>query len=145
MGVDRSAAVEALCRSYLAALEAGDLEAVLANFTDDATATSPISGRRPVRDFYAYVMRVTSGRAMALRTIFVGVSDPNRAAVHVNYTRSVGNAPPATIEVVDVFELIEDLSKFTAVTIIYDTAPIRSDFETLDGKTIRGDDEREAR
>lgn len=122
--------VEDLCRSYLAAMESGDLEALLANFADDATATSPISGKQPARDFYTYVMRVTSGRSMTVRTIFVGASDPLRAAVHVAYTRTVGDGKPATIEGVDVFELTEDRSKFAAVTIIYDTAPVRSDFDS---------------
>jgi uncharacterized protein (TIGR02246 family) len=121
--------VEALCRSYLTAMESGDLEALLSLFTDDATATSPISGKQPVRDFYAYVMRITSARSMTLRTIFIGASDPSRAAIHIAYTRTVGNGKPATIEGIDVFELTEGLSKFTSVTIIYDTAPVRSDFD----------------
>lgn len=130
MRTDPVAQVEQLCRRYVAAMERGDLEAVLANFADDATATSPISGKQAARDFYAYVLRVTRDRSMALRTIFVGASDPSRAAVHVAYTRTVGNNTPATIEGVDVFELTEDRSKFAAVTIIYDTAPVRSDFES---------------
>ena len=54
--------IEALCRRYLAAMESGDLAALLANFTDDATATSPIFGEQTVQEFYSYVMRVTSGR-----------------------------------------------------------------------------------
>lgn len=140
MDTDHSATIERLCRNYLAAMESGDLEAVLANFTDDATATSPISGRHSVRDFYTYVMRVTSNRSMSLRTIFVGASDPSRAAVHVAYTRTVGNGKPSTIEAVDVFELTEDRSKFAAVTIIYDTAPVRSEFETLNAGVDGGED-----
>jgi hypothetical protein len=122
--------VEELCPSYLTAMESGDLEALLANFAADATATSPISGKQPARDFYTYVMRVTSSRSMKLRTIFVGASDPLRAAVHVAYTRTVGDAQSATIEAVDVFELTKDRRKFAAVTISYDTAPVRSDFES---------------
>jgi hypothetical protein len=57
----------------------------------------------------------------------MGASDPSRA-IHVAYTRTVGGCNPATIEAVDVFELTQYRSKFVAVTIIYDTAPIRSDF-----------------
>ena len=125
-----AAQIEKLCRRYLTALESGDLKALLANFTADATATSPIFGRLPVRDFYAEVLRITSSRSMALKTIFVGATDPLRAALHVAYTRQVGEAEPATIEGVDVFELSEDRSRFSAVTIIYDTAPVRSDFAT---------------
>ena len=66
---------------------------------------------------------------MALRTIFIGASDPSRAAIHIAYTRTVGKGKPATIEGIDVFELTGDLSKFASVTIIYDTAPVRSDFD----------------
>ena len=129
MAAGQVAKVEELCRSYLMAMESGDLEALLSNFTDDAMATSPISGKQPVRDFYSYVMRITSARSMALRTIFIGASDPSRAAIHIAYTRTVGKGKPATIEGIDVFELTGDLSKFASVTIIYDTAPVRSDFD----------------
>ena len=123
--------IEELCRSYLAAMESGDLEALLSIFTEDATATSPLSGKQPVRDFYSYVMRITSARSMTLRTIFIGASEPTRAAIHIAYTRTVGDGKPATIEGVDVFDLTEDLSKFTSATIIYDTVPVRSDFDRL--------------
>ena len=135
MNEDQIEKIEALCRNYVAAMESNDLQALLANFTDDATATSPISGKQPARDFYSYVMRITSDRSMALKTIFVGASDPSRAAVHVAYTRSVGDGKSATIDAVDVFELTEDRSKFAAVTIIYDTAPVRSDFNKLEASS----------
>jgi uncharacterized protein (TIGR02246 family) len=134
MSTDHVAKIEQLCRNYLTALESGDLEAVLANFADDATAMSPIFGKQAARDFYAYVLRVTSDRSMALRTIFVGASDPSRAAVHVAYTRTVGNGKSATVEAVDVFELTEDHRKFAAVTIIYDTAPVRADFDSPEAR-----------
>jgi ketosteroid isomerase-like protein len=129
IAVAQEVKVEELCRSYLTAMESGDLEALLSLFTDDAIATSPISGKQPVRDFYSYVMRITSARSMVLKTVFIGSSDPTRAAIHIAYTRTVGKGKPATIEGVDVFELTGDLSQFTSVTIIYDTAPVRSDFD----------------
>jgi ketosteroid isomerase-like protein len=129
MNTNQVAKIEKMCRSYVTSMESGDLKALLANFTEDATATSPIFGRQPARDFYSYVLREISGRSMVLRTIFVGASDPARAAIHVAYTRTVGSGKPATIEGVDVFELTEDRSKFPTVTIIYDSAPVRSDFD----------------
>ena len=110
-------------------MDAGDLEAVLANFTDDATAASPITGRQSARDFYAYVMRVTSDRSMTLKTIFISTAEPLKVAVHMAYTRTVGDRKPATVDVVDIFDLSKDGNKFAGVTIIYDTAPVRSDFE----------------
>jgi SnoaL-like domain len=122
------ARVERLCRNYLATTEAGDLEALLSNFTDEATVTSPISGKQPARDFYTNVMRITSARSFALKHIFIGTSAPSSAAVHFAYTRTIENGKPATIECVDVFELTEDFSRFTSVRIIYDTTPVQSDF-----------------
>lgn len=66
---------------------------------------------------------------MTLKTIFVGASNPLRAAVHVAFTRTVAGSEAATIDAVDVFDLTEDGDKFAAVTIIYDTAPVRAAFE----------------
>jgi len=129
MGAERIEQVERLCRNYVAAMEGGDLEALLSNFTQDATATSPIFGTQPARDFYTYVLSSIHDRSMTIKTVFAGASDPSRAAIHILYTRTVEGGTPATIEGVDVFELTADSSKFAAVTIIYDTAPVRSDFD----------------
>ncbi|MCB1966351.1 nuclear transport factor 2 family protein [Accumulibacter sp.] len=126
---NESAKVEDMCRKYVTALQHGDIEALLELFSDEASATSPISGRQLARDFYAYVMRVTSARSIVIKTIFIGTSEPLRAAIHLAYTRTVGNGEPATIEGVDVFELSKDGDKFDGVTIIYDTAPVRVDFD----------------
>jgi len=126
---DKVPNIEKLCRNYVSAMESGDLEALLANFADDATAKSPIFGELPAREFYAYVLGEISGRSMTLKTIFTGSRDSSRAAIHVVYTRTVGGGEPATIEGVDVFDLTGDGSKIAAVTIIYDTAPVRSDFD----------------
>ena len=129
MKADHAMKVEALCRRYVSAMESGDLEALLAVFSEDATAVSPIFGKQPVRDFYGYVLRVTGHREMALKTICLGATEPARAAIHMAYTRTVAGGAPATIEAVDVFELTADGDRFASVTIIYDTAPVRSDFD----------------
>ena len=126
---DAAATIETLCRSYVTHLESGNLEALLANFADDATATSPIFGTLPARDFYTYVLREITDRSIELKTIFVGASDPSRVAIHIAYTRTAKGGRPATLEGVDVFELTGDGNRFAAVTIIYDTAPVRSDFD----------------
>ena len=103
---DRAGQAETLCRRYLAALESGDLDAILACFAPDAIANSPV---------------------------FVSTSGPPRAAVHVAYTRAIAGHPPATIDVVDVFDLTPDGDRIAAVTIVYDTAPVRKDFEPVGG------------
>ena len=123
------AKVEKLCRNYVAAMENDDLEAILAIYSDDATVTSPFFEEQPVRDFYEYVMRVTSDRTMELKTIFVGATDPSRVALHTAYTRTVTDGQPATVEPVEIFHLTPDGEQFAGVRIIYDSAPVRSDFD----------------
>jgi len=122
-------AVEDLCRRYLSSMESDDLPAILALFTEDATATSPISGSKPVEDFYRFVLQITSDRSMLLKSIFISTSSPLRAAIHMLYTRTVKGRLPSTIECVDVFDLNEDCSRFTGVKIIYDTAEVHSEFD----------------
>jgi ketosteroid isomerase-like protein len=51
MNTEQVDKINKLCRSYLTAMESGDLQALLSNFADDATAMSPISGKQPARDF----------------------------------------------------------------------------------------------
>ncbi|MFA0809929.1 nuclear transport factor 2 family protein [Microbulbifer epialgicus] len=126
---NRTKVVQSLCRKYLSALEKGDLEALLALFTKDAMVFSPIFGECRVVDFYSYVIKATKDRSMTLKNIMLGVVDPNQVAVYVSYTRAVENNKPATIDTVDVFDLAADLSAFSSVTIIYDTAPVRGDFK----------------
>jgi hypothetical protein len=123
--------VEELCRSYVSAKERRDLNALLANFTNCETAKSPISGKQSVPDFYTYVMRVTSDRSMELKTVFVAASEPLWVAIHIAYTRRVGDGKPATVDGVDIFELTEDTNKFAKVTIIYDTVPMRAGYNEL--------------
>ena len=87
---------------------------------------------QPAQNFYPDVMRVTGCRSTVLRTIFAGASDWSRAAVHVDYKRTVGYGEPSTIEVVELFKLTEDRSKLAAVTLIYDTVPGQSEFNNLE-------------
>ncbi|MCA8878989.1 MAG: nuclear transport factor 2 family protein [Rhodobacteraceae bacterium] len=129
IGEGEAGRIDALCRAYAAALERGDLDALLACFTEDAVAHSPIFGTLPAAEFYARVLRITGGRRMSVRTVFAGLSDPPRAAIHVRYTRRIEGRPAATIEGVDLFDLSPGLDRFAAVTIVYDTAPVRPDFD----------------
>ena len=95
MSTSHAAIVEKPYRNYAATMKNNDLEAILTNFADEATATSPLSRKQPAWDFYEYVLRVTSDRKMRLKTIFVGVSDPLRAAIHSACTRT---APVAGLQ-----------------------------------------------
>ncbi len=120
--------MDELARLYLQAIESGDLPAMLNLFAEDATATSPISGKQPARDFYTNVMNITSDRSTLHKNTFTDTSGAPQMAVHFNYTRTIRNGHPETIECVDLFELTEDQTRFQSVRIIYDTAPVLVDF-----------------
>ncbi len=120
--------MDELARLYLQAIESGDLPTMLNLFAEDATATSPISGKQPARDFYTNVMNITSDRSTLHKNTFTDTSGAPQMAVHFNYTRTIRNGHPETIECVDLFELTEDQTRFQSVRIIYDTAPVLVDF-----------------
>ncbi|WP_170401150.1 nuclear transport factor 2 family protein [Ruegeria arenilitoris] len=118
---------EQLAERYLHAIESGDLSVMLGLFAEDATATSPISGKQPARDFYTNVMRITRDRSIVHKNTFTDTSGAPLMAVHFDYTRTIRDGHPETIECVDLFELTEDQSRFRSVRIIYDTAPVLVD------------------
>ena len=95
-------------------------------FAENATATSPISGKQPARDFYSNVMQITSDRSIEHKNTFADTTNATEMAVHFNYTRRIRDGHPETIECVDLFQL--DLLLFRSVRIIYDTAPVLVDF-----------------
>ncbi|TMV04850.1 nuclear transport factor 2 family protein [Ruegeria sediminis] len=129
MTAEQTAKVEALCRRYLDAIERGGPADFDALFAEDATATSPLSGPQPAGVFYRNVLRITSDRSTVLRNVLVATAGPRHVAVHFDYTRTVRGGRPGTIECVDLFELTADLDRFASVRIIYDIAPVRTDFD----------------
>ncbi|GAB2881461.1 nuclear transport factor 2 family protein [Microbulbifer echini] len=120
--------IERLCYQYINALELADLEALVLLFAANATVNSPIFGECSVRSFYSYVFRSISNRTIVLKNILLGMVSTNQVAIYLSYTRSVEDKGPATIDVVDLFDLTDDLSGFSSVNIIYDTAPIHGAF-----------------
>jgi len=57
-----------------------------------------------------------------------GLMNPNQVAIYMTYTRTIKGKEPATIETVDVFDLAAGLSGFSSVAVIYNTAPVKSEF-----------------
>ena len=128
------AQAEGICRRYIAAVEAGDLGAIDALFSPNATARTPISGHKPARAFYAYVFKAIFDRKMVPLDIFISASVPNRVALHMAYTRTVTGNPPATIETVDIFELADGFDRISSVNIVYDTSHVLSDFDNPEAR-----------
>jgi ketosteroid isomerase-like protein len=113
--------------SYLAALERADLEAVTALFTDDGVVHSPLYGAMPARDFYAGLFADTARSKTTPKAVFT-TADGSRLALHFAFDWTLASGKTVRFEVVDVFRLAAD-GRFAELTIIYDTAPLRADFE----------------
>lgn len=120
-----------LCRSYLDALNAGDLAAVQALFTPDATVVSPLYGVVDAGAFYAGLFADTQQSDTTLLTIFETSADGGSVALHFRYRWTLRGGKQVSFDCVDVFELSEDRQRFQKLTIIYDTAPLRDDFNDV--------------
>ncbi|MEM9221307.1 MAG: nuclear transport factor 2 family protein [Pseudomonadota bacterium] len=122
-----------LCQDYLAALEAADLDGIVALFAPHANVMSPLYGKMPVRAFYAALFRVTTASKTTLRRVFS--SADGSVALQFVYEWTMSDGTVATFDVVDVFELDAAGERIEALTIIYDTAPLRAAHSALAAET----------
>ena len=117
-----------MCRKYLDALNEGCLEKVLSLFENNALVDSPLYGEIPATKFFTDLFADSSRSETSLLNIFESVSDDSSVALHFHYSWTLKNGRTVEFEVVDVFELALETGKFAKLKIIYDTAPIRDDF-----------------
>lgn len=79
--------------------------------------------------FYRGLFADTNRSVTRLLNIFLPSGETPSVALHFHYTWTLKSEKIVHFECVDVFELTADKKKFSKLTIIYDTAPIRGDFE----------------
>ena len=115
-----------LIDEYLAALEVGDAERVLALFALDGIVHSPLYGSVPARQFYPTLFADTAEAKLTLRRVFR--DDREAVAFWFDFAWVLADGMPAPFTVVDIAELTED-GLIANLHIIYDTSPIRGDFE----------------
>ncbi|OWW18240.1 nuclear transport factor 2 family protein [Noviherbaspirillum denitrificans] len=120
---------EELCKRYLAALNKGSLADVLSLFAPNATVLSPLYGLVDAGNFYRQLFADTNRSVTTLLNIFVPSGNAPSVALHFHYTWTLKSGKVVQFECVDVFELTADRQQFSKLTIIYDTAPLRADFE----------------
>lgn len=118
-----------LCKQYLTALNEGSLDTVLSLFAPKATIVSPLYGVITAENFYRELFADTNRSLTKLLNIYLPSGDTTSVALHFHYTWTLKSGKIVQFECVDVFELTADKQKFSKLTIIYDTAPIRADFE----------------
>lgn len=122
---------EDLCRAYLAALNAGNRDAVRRLFAPDATVASPLYGIWPAEAFFKNLFAATRQSQTTLTNVFASVRDNAAIALQFRYLWTLATGKTVEFECVDVFELTEDRQRFQKMTIVYDTAPLRADWEAV--------------
>jgi hypothetical protein len=115
-----------LIDEYLAALEVGDAKRVLALFAPDGIVHSPLYGAVPARQFYPTLFADSAEIRLRLRRVFR--ADSEAVAFWFDFTWVLADGTSASSTIVDIAELTED-GLIASLDIIYDTAPIRGDFE----------------
>lgn len=126
--------IQQLCIDYLKALNEGNLDGVRALFTEEAKVVSPLYGERLAFDFYADLFADTSRSDTTLLNVFDTSEASKSVALHFRYLWTLADGKPVSFECVDVFELNNKRDRFEKLTIIYDTAPLRQDFNNLKNK-----------
>ncbi len=120
---------EDLCRTYLAALNTGNRDAVRALFAPDAVVVSPLYGIWPAEAFFKNMFAATRQSQTTLTNVFASVRDNAAIALQFRYLWTLATGKTVEFECVDVFELTDDRQRFRKMTIVYDTAPLRADWE----------------
>jgi hypothetical protein len=115
-------APEDVIRRYLSAMEACDLDGVLACFAADGMITSPVYGRVAVRPFYERLFADTLSVEVGIHHIYRATDDPGRWAAHFAYRWERRDAPPMSTDLIDLFEFDSATMLITHLRIIFDTA-----------------------
>lgn len=81
--------------------------------------------------FYLELFQNTQRSETVLLNTFDTSADGSAVAIHFRYVWTLSNGKTVAFECVDVFEMTPDRQQFQKLTIIYDTAPLRTDFEAV--------------
>ncbi|HJO93591.1 MAG TPA: hypothetical protein QF753_09345 [Victivallales bacterium] len=120
-----------ICIKYLEALNSGNLEEVLSLFEENAVVISPLYGKLSAIKFYTDLFAETGNSNTTLLNVFEkSCSKNNCIALHFNYEWTLKNNVIVNFECVDIVSINSKGDKFTKLTIIYDTYPIRKDYES---------------
>jgi hypothetical protein len=125
--------------AYLAAVEAGDADAMLALFAERAVVHSPLYGTLPASEFYPQLFADTGSSDLTLLGTMRGTSVEGAALLSFlfHFDWVLPNGTRAPFDVVDVAEL-DDAGLIQSLRIVYDTVTVRPAFESDTGKpTVR--------
>ena len=118
-----------LCERYLEARDRSDLSGVLSLFEPAAVVVSPLYGKVEVSKFFTDLFADTNRSNTSLLNIYEPIGTTPSVALHFKYEWTLRSGKTVEFQVVDILELNENDECFRKLTIIYDTAPIRADFD----------------
>nr|WP_206957094.1 nuclear transport factor 2 family protein [Trinickia acidisoli] len=112
-------------RTYLAALERGDVPAICAQFKPDAQIFSPFLGWMKPASFFEKVAAASGESKITPIDICVSATGVPRATGYFIYDWGLKDGAAVRFECIDVFEFDES-GLIERMIIVYDTHPIRS-------------------
>ncbi|MDD7964853.1 nuclear transport factor 2 family protein [Actinomycetospora lemnae] len=124
-------ATPAVLHRYLAALDAGSVDDVLACFAPAGEVASPLYGTMPAARFYPDLFADSAPSSTELRRVYVDPADDREVALAFHYAWVLGDGTPAPFDVVDLVTLTDDRERIARLTICYDTAPLRSSWQRV--------------
>ncbi len=110
-----------LYKRYLSALDASDLDGVLATFAADATVVSPTLGTIDARSYYQQFFAHTHRSIIKLLDVSDSPQSANGPALltlRFRYTWVPKKGQPVTFDSIKIFELTPDAARFTKLTIV---------------------------
>jgi hypothetical protein len=114
-----------LCKQYLNAVLANDLAEALSLFVAGAQVVAPLSGNTSAEAFHQKLFNDVRTSNIRIKNIFGAVNSMSSVALHFSHSWELEDGGSLDFEGINVFDLSEDGTKFTKLTILYDSAPIR--------------------
>jgi hypothetical protein len=119
-----------LCGRYVDALNQGDLDAIDAMFTPDATVLSPIYGMMNAAEFHRAFFGDTDRTRPEVKGLFDHANNGQGAALHLSFSWTFADQETVQFEAVDLFELSPE-GRFRKLTIVYDSQPVRKAWQAF--------------
>ncbi len=114
---------EAVVRTYLAAMEAGQLDRTVSCFTPSGLIVSPVYGEVPVAEFYERLFADTVTAKVDIHTVYASTGMPDRWAAHFAYLWERTDGSKVTTDLVDLFEFDKDQDLIAKLKIVFDPTP----------------------
>ena len=115
---------EQTLEKYFAALDSGNLQAILEVFADDARVHSPFLGEMSAREFFPKVFAASSASDITVFDVLASVRGEPRAIGYFRYDWTLADGTKVHFDAADVFDFNAD-GEIVGMTILYDTHPLR--------------------